>query len=71
MVTLQFDYFFQASAYASEDGVLTEAMIDARVDDAIRAHKKKILWQERQERGEKLQAGENMAVIPPKGTKTA
>lgn len=35
---------FQAAAYASEDGVLTEAMIDARVDDAIKQHRQKMDW---------------------------
>lgn len=40
---------WQATAYASDDGVLTEAMIDARVDDALRSHEKKVLWQMEQE----------------------
>ncbi|XP_051979868.1 ATPase family AAA domain-containing protein 3-like [Xyrauchen texanus] len=35
---------WQAAAYSSEDGVLTEAMIDARVDDAIRQHRQKMDW---------------------------
>lgn len=35
---------FQAAAYSSEDGVLTEAMIDARVEDAIRQHRQKMDW---------------------------
>ncbi|XP_010086438.1 PREDICTED: ATPase family AAA domain-containing protein 3A [Pterocles gutturalis] len=35
---------WQAAAYASEDGVLTEAMIDARVADAVRQHKQKMEW---------------------------
>lgn len=34
----------QAAAYASEDGVLTEAMIDARVADAVQQHKQKMEW---------------------------
>lgn len=34
----------QAMAYASEDGVLTEAMMDARVQDAIQQHKQKMQW---------------------------
>lgn len=38
----------QASAYASETGVLTEAMIDEKVDDALRSHSKKVVWQEDQ-----------------------
>ena len=69
--TLHF-LLFQAAAYASEDGILTEPMIDARVDDAIQGHKKKVKWQERQELAEKLEAGDvrsskdKMAFIPPK-----
>ncbi|XP_078498534.1 ATPase family AAA domain-containing protein 3A [Lissotriton helveticus] len=35
---------WQAAAYASEDGVLTEAMIDARVADAVRQHQQKMTW---------------------------
>ncbi|XP_004607236.1 ATPase family AAA domain-containing protein 3 [Sorex araneus] len=35
---------WQAMAYASEDGVLTEAMVDARVQDAIRQHQQKMEW---------------------------
>ena len=31
-------------AYASEDGVLTEAMMDARVRDAIQQHQQKMQW---------------------------
>ena len=31
-------------AYASEDGVLTEAMMDARVQDAIQQHRQKMEW---------------------------
>lgn len=36
---------WQAAAYASSDGVLTEAMIDERVDDFGRQHAQKVLWQ--------------------------
>ncbi|XP_062960365.1 ATPase family AAA domain-containing protein 3 isoform X2 [Cynocephalus volans] len=35
---------WQAMAYASEDGVLTEAMVDARVQDAIEQHQQKMRW---------------------------
>ncbi|KAF7693522.1 hypothetical protein HF521_008838 [Silurus meridionalis] len=35
---------WQAAAYSSEDGVLTEAMIDARVDDAVQQHMQKMDW---------------------------
>ncbi|CAB1432054.1 unnamed protein product [Pleuronectes platessa] len=35
---------WQAAAYSSEDGVLTEAMIDARVEDAVKQHIQKMDW---------------------------
>jgi len=35
---------WQASAYGSADGVLTEEMMDARVDEAVRQHKQKVEW---------------------------
>ena len=35
---------WQAAGYASEDGVLTRAMIMDRVRDAIRSHSQKIRW---------------------------
>ncbi|XP_056293064.1 ATPase family AAA domain containing 3 [Pseudoliparis swirei] len=35
---------WQAAAYSSEDGVLTEAMMDARVDDAFKQHLQKMDW---------------------------
>ena len=35
---------WQASGYASEDGVLTKSMIMAKVQDAIRSHSQKIRW---------------------------
>lgn len=34
----------QAAAYASEDGTLTEAMMDARVADAVQQHQQKMEW---------------------------
>ena len=37
-------FFFQASAYGSPDGVLTEEMMDERVQEAVRQHKQKIEW---------------------------
>lgn len=36
--------FYQAMAYSSEDGVLTEAMMDARVQDAVQQHQQKMQW---------------------------
>lgn len=44
----------QAAAYSSEDGVLTEAMIDARVDDAIKQHLQKMDWLLREEEAQTL-----------------
>lgn len=35
---------WQAIAYSSEDGVLTEAMMDARVQDAVQQHQQKMQW---------------------------
>lgn len=35
---------WQAMAYSSEDGVLTEAMMDARVQDAVQQHQQKMQW---------------------------
>ena len=35
---------WQASGYASEEGILTKAMIMEQVDDAIGSHKKKVQW---------------------------
>ena len=35
----------QACAYAAEDGILTEKMIDERVADAIKGHAKKSVWE--------------------------
>uniref|UniRef100_A0A8C9RRY6 ATPase family AAA domain containing 3A n=1 Tax=Scleropages formosus TaxID=113540 RepID=A0A8C9RRY6_SCLFO len=49
---------WQAAAYSSEDGVLTEAMIDARVDDAIRQHRQKMDWLHR----EGLESGAKVGV---------
>lgn len=47
-------HFSQAAAYSSEDGVLTEAMIDARVDDAIKQHLQKMDWLLREEEAQTL-----------------
>lgn len=35
---------WQASTYASADGILTEHILDARVNDMIRQHRQKIEW---------------------------
>ncbi|KAJ8320477.1 hypothetical protein KUTeg_002064 [Tegillarca granosa] len=36
---------WQAAAYASETGVLTEEMIDEKVNDAVKQHQQKVDWQ--------------------------
>uniref|UniRef100_A0A8C3BWW2 ATPase family AAA domain containing 3A n=1 Tax=Cairina moschata TaxID=8855 RepID=A0A8C3BWW2_CAIMO len=59
---------WQAAAYASEDGVLTEAMIDARVADAVQQHRQKMEWL----KAEGAEAGKGVGKNPllpfPKGT---
>ncbi|XP_012270642.1 ATPase family AAA domain-containing protein 3A homolog [Orussus abietinus] len=52
---------WQAAAYASEDGVLTEQMVMDRCMDAVRQHKQKVRWQSEQERQESksIYAGES------------
>uniref|UniRef100_UPI003AAE7B30 uncharacterized protein isoform X1 n=1 Tax=Centroberyx gerrardi TaxID=166262 RepID=UPI003AAE7B30 len=58
---------WQAAAYSSEDGVLTEAMIDSRVDDAIKQHAQKMDWL-------LMEAGEGVGkigVVLPKETAAA
>nr|XP_045238148.1 ATPase family AAA domain-containing protein 3C isoform X3 [Macaca fascicularis] len=39
---------WQDTAYASEDGVLTEAMLDAHVEDFVEQHQKKMRWLKRE-----------------------
>ncbi|XP_032088253.1 ATPase family AAA domain-containing protein 3-like [Thamnophis elegans] len=46
---------WQAAAYASEDGTLTEAMIDNRVADAVQQHQQKMEWL----KAEGMEAGKN------------
>ncbi|XP_022914276.1 ATPase family AAA domain-containing protein 3A homolog [Onthophagus taurus] len=43
---------WQAAAYASEDGVLTEKMVLERVKDSVMQHRQKVEWQSEQERRE-------------------
>lgn len=45
---------WQAAAYSSEDGVLTEAMINARVDDAVKQHLQKMDWLHREDEAQTL-----------------
>uniref|UniRef100_A0A669R123 ATPase family AAA domain containing 3A n=1 Tax=Phasianus colchicus TaxID=9054 RepID=A0A669R123_PHACC len=59
---------WQAAAYASEDGVLTEAMIDARVADAVQQHRQKMEWL-KAEGTETSKEGIRTPLLPfPKGT---
>lgn len=53
---------WQAAAYSSEDGVLTEAMIDARVDDAVHQHAQKMDWLHMESGAES--AGKHGVVVP-------
>jgi len=43
---------WQAAAYASEDGFLTEKMVMDRVMDAVTQHRQKVEWQSEEERRE-------------------
>ncbi|GAB1600476.1 ATPase family AAA domain-containing protein 3-like [Argonauta hians] len=52
---------WQATAYASDDGVLTESMIDNIVDNSIRQHSQKILWQDDKQSGSFLQPQDNLS----------
>lgn len=40
---------FQASAYASADGLLTEKMVMDRVKDILHQHQQKMLWEAEEE----------------------
>ncbi|CAH1183304.1 unnamed protein product [Phaedon cochleariae] len=43
---------WQAAAYASADGVLTEKMVLDKVEDHVRQHRQKVEWQSEQEKKE-------------------
>ncbi|KAJ8960715.1 hypothetical protein NQ318_020007 [Aromia moschata] len=43
---------WQAAAYASEDGVLTEKMVLDKVMDHVKQHRQKVEWQSEQEKKE-------------------
>ncbi|KAI1231519.1 hypothetical protein IHE44_0007972 [Lamprotornis superbus] len=59
---------WQAAAYASEDGVLTEAMMDARVADAVQQHRQKMEWL-KTEGAEANRGTDRNPLLPfPKGT---
>ncbi|XP_077106262.1 ATPase family AAA domain-containing protein 3A [Ranitomeya variabilis] len=59
---------WQAAAYASEDGILTEAMIDARVADAIRQHQQKMEWLKAEGKEEGKDPGRNPLLPHLEGT---
>ncbi|KAL3280996.1 hypothetical protein HHI36_004221 [Cryptolaemus montrouzieri] len=42
---------WQAAAYASEDGVLTEKMVLEKCEDAVKQHRQKVEWQSNKRRG--------------------
>lgn len=61
---------WQAAAFASEDGILTSEMVDARVMDAVKQHKQKVDWQKSEEaRLDKLEKLHDTTSIQPKATK--
>ncbi len=39
----------QAGAYASEDGILTEKMVDVKLAQSLASHEKKIKWRSDEE----------------------
>ncbi|XP_072758459.1 ATPase family AAA domain-containing protein 3A homolog [Anoplolepis gracilipes] len=55
---------WQAAAYASEDGVLTEKMVMDRCVAAIKQHKQKVHWQSDQERQESKSIYATETVVP-------
>ncbi|TFK13673.1 transmembrane and coiled-coil domain-containing protein 4 [Platysternon megacephalum] len=59
---------WQAAAYASEAGVLTEAMIDARVADAVQQHKQKMEWLKAEGTDPSKEAGKSQRLPLPVGT---
>ncbi|EMP25974.1 ATPase family AAA domain-containing protein 3-B [Chelonia mydas] len=59
---------WQAAAYASEDGVLTEAMIDARVADALQQHEQKMEWLKAEGTDPNKEAGKSQRLPLPVGT---
>uniref|UniRef100_A0A8C9NYY4 ATPase family AAA domain containing 3A n=1 Tax=Serinus canaria TaxID=9135 RepID=A0A8C9NYY4_SERCA len=59
---------WQAAAYASEDGVLTEAMMDARVADAVRQHRQKMEWLKTEGAEANKETARNPLLPSPKGT---
>ncbi|XP_033201775.1 ATPase family AAA domain containing bor [Bombus vancouverensis nearcticus] len=64
---------WQAAAYASEDGVLTEQMVIDKCNEAVKQHKQKVQWQSEQEKQEakSIYATEKEIEIQPIKSKTA
>ncbi|XP_032904203.1 ATPase family AAA domain-containing protein 3A [Amblyraja radiata] len=58
----------QAAAYASEHGVLTEPMIDARVTEAIRQHQQKMVWLKNERREKPGVASRAVPAVTEEGT---
>ncbi|OQV19383.1 ATPase family AAA domain-containing protein 3-A [Hypsibius exemplaris] len=54
---------WQASAYASEEGVLTEKMVDDRVDDMVKQHKQKVTWRVEDEQQYRKNSGDRENAI--------
>ena len=51
----------QATAFASEDGVLTSEMIDSKVEESVKQHKQKRDWHTKEDqRLEKLEKLHNV-----------
>ncbi|KAK9888751.1 hypothetical protein WA026_000977 [Henosepilachna vigintioctopunctata] len=66
---------WQAAAYASEDGVLTEKMVLEKCEDAVKQHRQKVEWQSEQEKRESKSIYHSekedsyMAVVPKENKK--
>ncbi|XP_054272965.1 ATPase family AAA domain-containing protein 3A homolog [Macrosteles quadrilineatus] len=55
---------WQAAAYASEDGVLTEKMARDRTYDSVKQHQQKVEWQSEQERRESKSISSRVEGLP-------
>lgn len=55
---------WQAAAYASDDGVLTEAMIMDRVHDAVKQNRQKVAWQTEEEHRKRTPGGFSTSTTP-------
>ncbi|XP_023246703.1 ATPase family AAA domain-containing protein 3A homolog isoform X2 [Copidosoma floridanum] len=63
---------WQAAAYASADGVLTEQMVIDKCMEAVRQHRQKVQWQSEQEKNESksIYASEKDQSVAPVSSKT-